>query len=94
MSYILVQHSVEDYARWKIEFDKNGSARKAGGSKGAFVFRSAEDPNQVTVLLEWDDLDRARAFASSDELREAMQRAGVTGPPGVSFLEEMDRQSA
>jgi heme-degrading monooxygenase HmoA len=47
----------------------------------------------VTVLLEWEDLDKARAFASSDELREAMQRAGVTGPPSVSFLEEMDRQS-
>jgi heme-degrading monooxygenase HmoA len=94
MPYILVQHSVEDYARWKAGFDGNGASREAGGSKGAIVFRSAEDPNQVTVLLEWEDLDKARAFASSDELREAMQHAGVTGPPSVSFLEEMDRQAA
>jgi heme-degrading monooxygenase HmoA len=93
MSYILVQHSVEDYARWKAAFDENGAARQAGGSKGAFVLRNAEDPNQVTVMLEWDGLDRARAFASSDELREAMQRAGVTGPPNVYFLEEADRPS-
>lgn len=94
MPYILVQHSVEDYARWKVGFDDHGATRQASGSKGALVLRNAEDPNQVTLLLEWDNLDNARAFANSDELREAMQRAGVTGPPSVYFLEEGDRTSA
>jgi heme-degrading monooxygenase HmoA len=93
MPYILVQHSVEDYARWKAGFDGHGATRQASGSNGALVLRNAEDPNQVTVLMEWDSLENARAFAGSDELREAMQRAGVTGPPSVYFLEEADRQS-
>jgi heme-degrading monooxygenase HmoA len=93
MAYILVQHSVEDYEKWKAVFDER-EARQAAGSKGGTIFRSAEDPNRITVLLEWDNLDNARAFAGSDELREDMQRAGVTGPPDLFFLNEADRPSA
>ena len=90
MTYVLVQHTVEDYDKWKLMFDEHGT-RQAAGSKGGFVFRNADDPNQITVLMEWDNLDNARAFAGSDDLRESMQRGGVTGPPNVYFLEEADR---
>ena len=54
---------------------------------------NADDPNHITVLLEWDSLESARAFASSDELRERMQRAGSTNPPDVYFLNEADKPS-
>jgi heme-degrading monooxygenase HmoA len=93
MSYILIQHSVEDYDKWKAVFDEQGATRQAAGSKGGFVLRNADDPNQITVLLEVDNLDDARAFAGSDDLHEAMQRAGVTGQPNVYFLDEADRPS-
>jgi heme-degrading monooxygenase HmoA len=91
MPYILVQHSVEDYEKWKPVFDEDATNRQATGSRGGLVFRNVDDPNQIIVLLEWDNLENARAFASSDELREAMERAGVTGPPTVYFLEEAAR---
>ncbi len=38
------------------------------------------------MLLEWDDLERARLFADSDDLREAMARSGVTDHPDIWFL--------
>ncbi len=91
MAYILVQQSVEDYEKWKTRFDEDGSIRQAGGSKGGMVLRNADDPNHITILLEWDSLANARAFASSDELRERMQRAGVTNAPDVHFLDEADK---
>lgn len=96
MPYILTQISVEDYEKWKPVFDEVGSIRQAKGSKGGLVLRNADDPNQITVLLEWDNLDNARAFAGSDELREAMQRGGVvlTGPPNVKFYDAVDRPLA
>ena len=96
MPYLLSQISVEDYERWKPVFDENRATRQATGSKGGFVLRNADDANQITVLLEWDDLDKARAYADSDDLREAMQRAGVivTGTPTAYFLDEVDRPSA
>ena len=93
MAYILVQHSVEDFEKWKTAFDGHGSFREAAGSKGGIVLRSAEDSNHITTLLEWDSLENARAFAGSDALREAMQAAGVTGPPSVSFLDEAAKPS-
>lgn len=93
MPYLLVQHSVDDYEKWKTVFDEKAD-RQAAGSRGGQIFRSADDPSLVTVLLEWDDLANARAFSGSDKLREDMQRAGVSGQPDVYFLDEVDRPSA
>ena len=91
MPYIIVQQSVEDYDKWKSVFDEGSNNRQALGSKGGFVFRNTENPNQLTVLLEWDNLENAQAFTRSDYLREAMKHAGVMGPPTMSFLDEADK---
>jgi heme-degrading monooxygenase HmoA len=94
MPNLLVRHKVEDYKKWKPVFDAHGAARKTAGSKGGRLLRSAEDPNEITILLEWHTLQKARAFAQSDDLRNAMQRAGVVGKPDVHFLEELERPTA
>jgi heme-degrading monooxygenase HmoA len=91
MPLLLIRHKVEDYAAWKAAFDEHGTARRANGSQGGRLFRGAADPNEVVVLLGWDDLDRARWFADSDDLREAMAQAGVADRPDIWFLEEADR---
>jgi heme-degrading monooxygenase HmoA len=93
MWYLLVQHTVEDYNKWKAVFDEHGADRKVAGSKGGIVLRSDDNPEQITILLKWDNLENARAFAGSDDLRETMEHAGVTGPPNVYFLEETDSPS-
>lgn len=87
MSFLLVRHQVQDYAKWKPIFDAHAATRKANGSKGGQLFRSADNPNEVVILLEWDDVKRARQFAQSVDLRETMQRAGVTDKPDVFFFE-------
>jgi heme-degrading monooxygenase HmoA len=89
--FILVQETVENYDKWKTVFDEGGTTRKSAGSKGGYVLQSAEDDNQITILLEWDTLDNARQYTRSDDLRKAMERAGVTGQPKVIFLVEADR---
>ncbi len=93
MSYMLVILKVEDYAKWKPVFDGHAATRKAGGSKGGHVFRSANDPNEVVILMEWDSLEKVRQFAQSDDLRKAMQQSGVSDQPNIYFLEEVDRPS-
>ena len=90
MPYILVRHKVADYARWKPIFDEHGAMRKAGGCKGGQLFRSATDPNELVILLQWDDLEKARQFVQSQDLREAMQRAGVVDKPDIFFLEGVE----
>ncbi len=91
MPYTLVRHKVRDYAKWKPVFDEHGSARRAKGSKGGLVFQNAKDPNEVLVLLEWDDLNKVREFVESKELRQAMERAGVSDKPDIFILNEVDK---
>lgn len=93
MAYLIVKHTVEDYGKWKPFFDQHSGARKAAGSKGAQLFRSGDNPNEITLLFEWDSIENARKFSESPDLREVMQKAGVLGPPTLSFLNEVERQS-
>jgi heme-degrading monooxygenase HmoA len=78
-------------ARWRPIYDEHAATRKASGASGSAarrVFRSATDPNELVILLEWDDLEKARQFAQSEELRQTMQRGGVVTQPDVYFLNE------
>ena len=91
MPSLLIRHHVADYPAWKAVFDEHEPARRANGAQGEWLFRDADDPREVLLLLAWDDLERARLFVDSDDLREAMTRAGVTDRPDIWFLDEVER---
>ena len=88
MPYLMVRHKVEDWAKWKKAFDEHGAARADAGSKGGQLFRNADDPNEIVVVFSWDGMDKARAFAQSEDLKQIMERAGVADKPDVFFLDE------
>lgn len=90
MPSLLIRHRIADYTVWKDVFDEQRILRRANGSRGGWVFRDAGDPREILLLLAWDDLERARLFVDSDDLREAMSRAGVTDRPDFWFLEEVE----
>ena len=86
--YILIRHPVEDIDKWKDGFDAHASAREAGGATGTnIIMRNADVSDEIVVLMEWSDLAKAREFAQSPDLKEVMQKAGVTGPPDIRFLD-------
>lgn len=60
---------------------------------GGQLFRNADDPNELVIHFEWDDLDKAREFSQSQDLRETMQRAGASGRPDIYFLDEVEMPS-
>lgn len=91
MAHLLIHHHVEDYNKWKPHFDEHGKVRSAGGSKSALVFRSANDPNEIFALLEWDSIENAKKFTQSESLKETMKNAGVQGKPDVYFIEEIGK---
>ncbi len=91
MPYLLERHKVEDYERWREVFDADAANREASGCRGAWIFRDADDPTELVVLFEWDDLDRLRRRVGSGELREKMRDAGVRGDTEFWFLEEVGR---
>ncbi len=88
MASMLIQHKVKDFAAWKKVFDSVAGLRASNGELSAQVFRDAGDPNSLTVLNKWNSLENAQKFAHSPELKAAMEKAGVAGPPSVYFLNE------
>ena len=91
MAYMLVRHNVKDYEAWKSVFDSKRDLRKRYGEESYQILRDEKSPNELVALFGWDSLDNARKYADSPELKEAMQRAGVTGKPEILFLEEAAR---
>jgi quinol monooxygenase YgiN len=89
MSNLIVHHRVKDFAAWKPVFDQHASMRGAAGCKGGYLLRSPVDPNDVTIFFQWDSADHAKKFAQSDDLRTAMQKAGVLGKPDVQILDQV-----
>ena len=86
MTHLLVRHNVADFAKWKPVYDAHLAARQKAGLQEKNLLRSVDNPNEVVLLFEAEDLKRAQAFADSSDLREAMQKAGVVGKPDILFL--------
>jgi heme-degrading monooxygenase HmoA len=91
MTYALIIHKVQDYATWKQIYDEDGPNRKVKGSKGATVLRNTNDHNHLVVITEWENIDKAKNFVESDDLRITMQKARVVGRPAVFYLEEIEK---
>jgi len=53
-----------------------------GAIGDAQVFRSGDDPWEVLVLMEWDELERARQFVMSGAVKDPI----FTDEPTVYFL--------
>ncbi len=94
MAYQIVQHTVSDYAKWKTVFDEHGATRKSRGSQGSQIMRGADNPNEICILIEWDDVQNARDFAQSDTLRKAMEKAGVTSQPEILYFNGSEKTNS
>lgn len=88
MPYVLVKLTVENHEKWKTTFQEAGALRKSYGSRGVHAFSRADNPNEIMILGEYDDLEKAREMFQSLEFREATKKAGVVAPPDVTFLNE------
>ena len=90
MVTMFVRHKVNDYANWKRVFDEFASVRKEKGVTAASVHRDANDPNTIIVTHRFKDMNAATAFVNSDDLKSAMMKAGVSGPPEFWFGEDIE----
>ena len=84
MVYLNVRHTVADYKKWRPFFDQDDARRRAAGATGKHqVYRDVDNPNTITIVMEWDSAARAQKFASDPALAEVMQKAGVIGMPSL-----------
>lgn len=86
MVRLYARHPVTDYGTWREHYDRFDEERGGWGVIGDAVYRSVDDPNDVTVSHDFASEDEARAFASSPRLREVMTEAGVASEPQIWFV--------
>lgn len=92
MAFILTRLKVGDYDAWKPQFDLD-LPRVRASAKGYRVFRSADDPGEVFIQVEFATTQEARAA------RERLLASGVldrfadkSGPTVVEVAETVVRQ--
>jgi hypothetical protein len=89
MPYVLIKHKVRDYRTLEAVFMEDEERRRMAGSRGARMFKIDEEPGEYVALIEWGDVEGARKFAASYELREAVEWAGDLHPLEAVVIEEV-----
>lgn len=90
MIHTIKRFKVKDYDKFKSVFDEHSAIRKAGGEKGGRLFHNLDDSSEVIIYLRWDTMENARKFFDSEDLKNTMQKAGVSDKPDIYFLEEVE----
>lgn len=90
MAKVIVRVKVKDYDKWHSFFtsDEATKFRENSGMQGYQIFCAENDPNDISMIHTWDDIDRARKFAQSPQLQEMIKRSGVLEGPSVYLFKD------
>ena len=84
---MVVQHHVKNFEKWKTGYMAHDSMRQAFNIARYGLGRGIGDTNTVIVINKIADAAKAKEFSTSPGLKEAMQKAGVSGPPKFSYID-------
>jgi hypothetical protein len=62
MNTLHIENTVKDFEAWKAAFDKFERFRAEKGVRAYRIARLVDEPNMVTIDLDFDSLDDATAF--------------------------------
>ena len=83
---VVIRHTVADYDVWKPFFDADSTNRNAAGLHLIGLARGLENQNEVEIPFRIDDVQKAKAFTTNPDLKDVMQKAGVTSAPSILFI--------
>jgi hypothetical protein len=86
MGMMIIRHKVRDYGQWRPMFDAHIEKQKAAGLSNPRVYHSADsNKSEIVVVFDTEDTKKAKDFAASADLKEAMMKAGVMDQPNDLF---------
>lgn len=81
----LLQHHVADVDTWLAGYDAASGLQQSAGIIGHGASRSLDDPTLIVVYHQAESFDALNSFLADPQLQTAMQEAGVTSEPEVTF---------
>ena len=82
---MMITHPVKNFAKWETAYNDHDSVRKAYGLSAYVIARDLKDSNLVYVVEKMDNLEKAKTFTTLPNLKEAMKKGGVSGPPHFAY---------
>jgi len=86
MATVFVTHHVKDFDVWRPFFDEEKDARNDAGIRLLSMYRGVQDPNEISILFEVDDLDVMNKLMSSDEMQDKVKESGVDSEIKVTIM--------
>ena len=86
MPTLAVQLKIAGYAKWWPVFDKHKALRDKAGFTNTQIYRQADSANDILIWSDVADVAKAREALAGQEIRSAMQEAGVVGPPKIHVV--------
>lgn len=88
MGHVVARVRITDFDQFIETFGTRGLEKRAKhGSRGARVYRVADDRQQLINIFDWDRAG-VEAFMADPETAEIMAAAGLEGPPEFTFVEQ------
>ena len=87
---VIIRHKVRDYDAWKPYFVGDVKRHHDATFTRWHITRSAQDKNELVIIFECEDLEKAKTITSDPSLAELMKKAGVLDQPTIYFLEDVE----
>ncbi|MEO5572461.1 MAG: hypothetical protein ABIT08_12995 [Bacteroidia bacterium] len=82
---LAIQHKVKNFEKWRVAYMAHDSMRQTYGITHFRLGRGLEDSNMVFLADIITDVEKAKEFAASPDLKDAMKKAGVISAPSVNY---------
>ena len=83
---VIIGLKIEDYGKFEKVFNER-EAERVAREIDAKMYRVMDDENRVVGIGSAPSNEVLMAFMTSPEPQQAMQNAGIQGPPDITFLE-------
>lgn len=87
---VIIRHKVRDFVAWKPFFYSDAKRQRDAGCTHWYLTQNKHDKNELVVIFDCEDLDKAKTVFSDASLRDLMKRAGVLDQPTIFFLEDVE----
>lgn len=77
MATVMATFTVPDFEQWKISYEAQVDPRQAAGWISSKIFRGDRNPNEVTLIHEWDSNEKFEAFSNHPVLLEMLSKNGI-----------------
>ena len=94
MTTLRIEHPIQEYAVWKLAFDRDPIGRERSGVRRYQVLRPLDDPKYIMIDLEFDNAQAAESALSA--LRELWRSPAAApalgGAPQTRIVEVVEQK--